>query len=150
VIASGNHLLTQVKGNQKKLRRRLELGAAGRTPSGVVSSETKGRNRWETRKLSVFPAKAWFMGAADQSRSAPGAHGLSAQSGDRALQADDGDRLLGFFARRPDAGVLERVDQGPLAHRERQSLRARYRFRRGRLTHPQESRHRRAPALLRL
>jgi len=60
VIASGNHLLTQVKGNQKKLRRRLELGAAGRTPSGVARSEAKGRNRWETRKLAVFPAKAWF------------------------------------------------------------------------------------------
>jgi len=60
VIASGNHLLTQVKGNQKKLRRRLELGASGRKPSGVATSEAKGRNRWETREVTVFPAKAWF------------------------------------------------------------------------------------------
>jgi predicted transposase YbfD/YdcC len=60
VIASGNHLLTQVKGNQKKLRRRLELGAAGRKPGGFAKSETNGRNRWETRELMVFPARAWF------------------------------------------------------------------------------------------
>jgi predicted transposase YbfD/YdcC len=60
VIASGNHLLTQVKGNQPRLRRRLELGAAGRKPSGFAKSETKGRNRWETRELTIFPAKAWF------------------------------------------------------------------------------------------
>jgi hypothetical protein len=32
VIASGNHLLTQVKDNQPSLRRRLELGTAGRKP----------------------------------------------------------------------------------------------------------------------
>jgi len=60
VIASGNHLLTQVKDNQPGLRHRLELGAAGRKPSGFAKSKTKGRNRWETRELSVFPAKAWF------------------------------------------------------------------------------------------
>jgi len=60
VIASGNHLLTQVKANQPGLRRRLELGAAGRKPSGFAKSKTKGRNRWETRELTVFPAKAWF------------------------------------------------------------------------------------------
>jgi hypothetical protein len=60
VIASGNHLLTQVKDNQPGLRRRLELGATGRKPSGFAKSEAKGRNRWETRELTVFPAKAWF------------------------------------------------------------------------------------------
>jgi len=60
VIASGNHLLTQVKDNQPGLRRRLELGCAGRKPSGYAKSQTKGRNRWETRELTVFPAKAWF------------------------------------------------------------------------------------------
>jgi hypothetical protein len=60
VIASGNHLLTQVKDNQRNLRRRLELGAMGRKPSGFAKSETTGRNRWETRELDVFPAKAWF------------------------------------------------------------------------------------------
>ena len=60
MIASGNHLLTQVKDNQPSLRRRLELGVAGRKPSGSAKTETTGRNRWETRKLTVFPAKAWF------------------------------------------------------------------------------------------
>ena len=58
MIASGNHLLTQVKDNQPSLRRRLALGAAGRKPGGCAKSETAGRNRWETR--AVFPAKAWF------------------------------------------------------------------------------------------
>ncbi len=60
VIASGNHLLTQVKDNQPHLRRRLELGAGGRKPSGFAKSQTKGCNRWETRELTIFPAKAWF------------------------------------------------------------------------------------------
>ena len=60
MIASGNHLLTQVKDNQPSLRRKLELGAAGRKPSGFAKSRTTGRNRWETRELAVFPAKAWF------------------------------------------------------------------------------------------
>jgi hypothetical protein len=60
VIASGNHLLTQVNDNQPSLRRQLELGAAGRKPSGSTKSEAKGRDRWETREVTVFPAKAWF------------------------------------------------------------------------------------------
>jgi predicted transposase YbfD/YdcC len=60
VIASGSHLLTQVKDNQPTLRRELELGAIGRKPSGYAVNKAKGRNRWETRELTVFPAKAWF------------------------------------------------------------------------------------------
>jgi predicted transposase YbfD/YdcC len=60
VIASGNHLLTQVKDNQPSLRRKLKLGTAGRKPTGSAKSETSGRNRWETRELAAFPAKAWF------------------------------------------------------------------------------------------
>ena len=60
MIASGNHILTQVKDNQPSLRRRLELGTAGRKPSGSTVSRAKGRNRWETRELKAFPAKAWF------------------------------------------------------------------------------------------
>ena len=60
MIASGNHLLTQVKDNQPTLRRKLELGANGRKPSGCATSRARGRNRWETRELTVFPAKAWF------------------------------------------------------------------------------------------
>jgi predicted transposase YbfD/YdcC len=62
VIASGNHLLVQVKDNQPTLRRKLELGAMGRKPSGRATSKAKGRNRWETRELAVFPVKAWFRG----------------------------------------------------------------------------------------
>lgn len=60
MIASGNHLLTQVKDNQPHLRRRLEWGAACRKPNGRAISRTKGRNRWETRELTVFPVKAWL------------------------------------------------------------------------------------------
>lgn len=62
MIASGNHLLTQVKDNQPSLRRRLELGTAGRKPIGSTVCRNTGRNRWETRELTVFPAKAWFRG----------------------------------------------------------------------------------------
>ena len=60
MIASGNHLLTQVKDNQPRLRRLLEWGAACRKPSGRAISQTKGRNRWETRELTAFPVKAWL------------------------------------------------------------------------------------------
>ena len=62
MIASGNHILTQVKDNQPSLRRSLEQGTAGRKPNGATVSRSKGRNRWETRELKVFPAKAWFRG----------------------------------------------------------------------------------------
>ena len=62
MIASGNHLLTQVKDNQPSLRRSLEQGTAGRKPTGAAVSRSKGRNRWETRELKVFPAKARFRG----------------------------------------------------------------------------------------
>ncbi len=60
MIASGNHLLTQVKNNQAHLRRRLEQGATYRKPSGRAISRTKGRNRWEKRELTAFPVKAWL------------------------------------------------------------------------------------------
>ena len=60
MIASGNHLLTQVKNNQPHLRRRLEWGAGCRKRDGRAISQTKGRNRWETRELTMFPAKAWL------------------------------------------------------------------------------------------
>ena len=42
------------------MRRKIELGSAGRKPGGCAKSENKGRNRWETRELTMFPAKAWF------------------------------------------------------------------------------------------
>ena len=49
-----------MKDNQPSLRRRLERKTVGGKPSGSTVSRTKGRNRWETRELQVFPAKAWF------------------------------------------------------------------------------------------
>ena len=35
---------------------------AGRRPIGSTVNQITGRNRWETRDLLVFPAKAWFRG----------------------------------------------------------------------------------------
>ena len=60
MIASGNHLITQVKGNQPSLRRKLEIGASWRKPLGCAISQTQGHSRWESRELAAFPAKAWF------------------------------------------------------------------------------------------
>jgi len=60
VIASGNHLLVQVKANQPSLRRKLEHGASWRKPLGGVISQAQGHSRWERRELAAFPAKAWF------------------------------------------------------------------------------------------
>lgn len=62
MIASGNHLLTQVKENQLCLLRMIERGLARRKPSGRAKSEDKGRNRWETRELSMFEAEALLPG----------------------------------------------------------------------------------------
>jgi hypothetical protein len=58
--------------------------------------------------------------------------------------------LAELEARRLDAGTMERMDQRPLAHRERQSLCARRGLRRRRLAHPQKPGHRRAHPLIRL
>lgn len=52
----------QVKDNQPGLLRRLRYGAEGRRPSGRTESRTKGRNRLEHRRLTVYPAMAWFKG----------------------------------------------------------------------------------------
>ena len=60
MIASGNHLLVQVKANQPSLRRKLEHGASWRKPFGSAISQTRGHSRWESRELTAFPAKAWF------------------------------------------------------------------------------------------
>ena len=154
VIASGNHLLTQVKDNQPSLRRRLELGVAGRKPSGSAKTETTGRNRWETRELTVFPAKAWFRDTPWEKliktvlrlertvcKRAP-ATGLCAQTTE-----------VVFWISSASNQMPQRwngVDPRPLADRERQPLRARHRLRRGRFPHPQEPRHRRSPTILRL
>ena len=44
-----------------------------------------------------------------QHRVALDAHGLAAQSCDRRLEAEDGDRLLGFVRVRPDAKALDEL-----------------------------------------
>ena len=79
VIASGNHLLTQVKGNQPSLRRKLESGASWRKPLGCAISQAEGHNRWERRELTAFPAKAWLRhtpwASLDQDRPPAGANG---------------------------------------------------------------------------
>ena len=120
MIASGNHLLTQVKDNQPSLRRKLELGTAGRNPTGSDKSETAGRNRWETRELTVFPAKAWFRDTPwekpDQDRAPLGANGLQARPGDGTLRANDRGRLLDLLGFQPNARALERMDPRALAH----------------------------------
>ena len=60
MIASGNHLLVQVKANQPSLRRKLEHGASWRKALGSAINHAQGHSRWESRELSAFPAKAWF------------------------------------------------------------------------------------------
>jgi hypothetical protein len=120
VIASGNHLLTQVKDNQPSLRRKLELGAAGRKPTGSHKSETVGRNRWETRKLTVFPVKAWFRGSPWDGliqtvlRLERTVCKRDPKTG--LCKANRRDRLLGFLGFQPDARALERMDSRALAH----------------------------------
>ena len=114
MIASGNHLLTQVKDNQPSLRRKLELGTAGRKPTGAAKSETSGRNRWETRELAAFASQGvvppYAVGRPHQDRASARAHGLQAQLQDRTLQANMRDRLLDFLGFRPNARALERMD----------------------------------------
>ena len=92
----------------------------------------------------------YAVGRPHQDRASARAHGLQARLQDRTLQANMRDRLLDFLGFRPNARALERMDPRSLAHRERQPLRARRRFRRRRFAHPKEPRHRRALAIVRL
>ena len=62
MIASGNHVLVQIKDNQPKLRRLIERAMARLSPQERDTTRTVGRNRWETRELQVFPAKDLFRG----------------------------------------------------------------------------------------
>ena len=48
-LSSRNHLLTQVKDNQKNLRRRLELGAMGRKPSGCKERDDRPQSLGDAR-----------------------------------------------------------------------------------------------------
>ena len=61
VIASGNNPLTQVKDNQPGLRRRLELGTAGRKPRGFAKTETSGRNRWGSPRIDGVSSQAGLL-----------------------------------------------------------------------------------------
>lgn len=57
MIASGNHLLVQVKDNQPKLRSLLQRATARLRPCDADATRTEGRNRWETRELQAFSAE---------------------------------------------------------------------------------------------
>src|SRR5436305_1594212 len=117
--------------------------------------------RLHASTLAGPPSEGWVAVAIDgkplrgvaqfvEHRVAPRPHGLDPQSRDRPAQADRRDRVLGLLGRRKDGGAMARRHPRPLADRERKPLRARHDIRRGRLTHPDQSGHRRAPALLRL
>ena len=156
MIASGNHLLTQVKDNQPSLRRKLELGAAGRKPTGSHKSETVGRNRWETRKLTVFPVKAWFRGSPSGRTSSKPCSAWSERSARRRSE----DRDFASKQTRPSSG-FPRLPS-PRAQWAGTNGFARIGALRMAVTtcatpplprtlpHSEEPRYRRAPALLRL
>ena len=131
VIASGNHLLTQVKDNQTRASRRLELGVAGHKPTGTAKTETAGRNRWETRELTVFPPTPGFRDTPweklIEDRASVGTNGLQSAPGDWTLRANDRGRLLDLLGFKPNAAALERMESRPFAIR-RQPLRARHRL----------------------
>ena len=154
MIASGNHLLTQVKDNQPSLRRRLELGVAGRKPSGSAKTETAGRNRWETRELTVFPAKAWFRDTPWEKliktvlrlertvcKRAP-ATGLCAQTTEVVFWISSASNQM---PRRWNEWIRAhwRIENG--SHYVRDTA-----FAEDASRNPQEPRHRRSPAILRL
>jgi len=141
VIKSGNHLLTQVKDNQPGLRRKLELGSAGRKPRDSAQSVTEGRNRHETRRLEVFDAKAWFARTPWEPliktvlRLTRIVHRRDAATG---LWTTSRETVSGSHRRQLLGKAMERLDSRALAHRERQPSRARHNLRRGRVAHPQE------------
>ena len=98
----------------------LELGTAGRKPTGSDKGKTAGRNRWETRELTVFPAKAWFRGSPWDGliqtvlrlertvcKRDP-ATGLCKQTTEVVFSV--------FFRFQRDARALERMDSRALAH----------------------------------
>jgi hypothetical protein len=154
VIASGNRLLAQVKDNQPTLRRKLELGTKGRTPSGCATSKAKGRNRWETRELTVFRVKAWF-------RHTPWERLIKTvlRLERTVCKRDPRTGLCAtttetvFWISSAEAIAPQRWNEwirGHWRNREWQPLCSRCRFRRGRLPHPQKPRYRRSLAFLRL
>ena len=80
MIASGNHLLTQVKDNQPSLRRKLELGTAGRKPTGSDKSRDRGPQPLGNPRIDGVSGQGvvspYAMGKPDQDRAPLGAHGL--------------------------------------------------------------------------
>src|SRR4051794_5552261 len=114
-----------------------------RRPKSLGDARTESVSR-----QGVVPRHA--VGQFVEHRAAPRPHGLDPQSRDRPAQADCRDRVLRLLGRRKDGGAMARRHPRPLADRERKPLRGGHDIRRGRLTHPDQSGHRRAPALLRL
>ena len=95
------------------MRRKLELGIGGpHSQADRPKSANSDRDRWETRELMVFPAKArvrgFAVGRPHPNRASPGAHGLQARPQDRTLQAKRTRPSSGFPrlpAKRPSAGT---------------------------------------------
>jgi predicted transposase YbfD/YdcC len=54
-LATGNHLLVQLKGNQAQLSGAVGAIVARNAPADIASSQNKGRSRQEHRKVEVFP-----------------------------------------------------------------------------------------------
>src|SRR5208282_3246322 len=137
VIASGNHLLTQVKGNQPSLRRKLERGSAGRKPSGSAKNANSGRNRWEIRELTVFPAKAWFRGSPWDGliKTVLRLERTVCKRDPKTGLCKQTDETV-FWVSSASGQTPERWNEWIRGHW--QPLRARRRFRRGRFSHPQE------------
>ncbi len=54
-LATGNHLLVQLKENQANLSDAVRAITARRTPADTASSRNKGRSRDERRTVEVFP-----------------------------------------------------------------------------------------------
>ena len=55
-LATGNHLLVQLKDNQPNLDADVRAIAASRAPGGTASSRDTVRSRQEDRTVDVFPA----------------------------------------------------------------------------------------------
>jgi predicted transposase YbfD/YdcC len=62
-MATGNHLLVQLKDNQPNLDADVRAIAASRTPSDTASSRDTVRSRQEDRTVDVFPAGEALAGS---------------------------------------------------------------------------------------
>ena len=105
MIASGNHLLTQVKDNQPSLRRRLELGVSGSQAERVRQDRDRGPQSLGDPRIDGVSRQGlvsrYALGKADQDRASVGTNGLQARPGDWTLRANDRGRLLDLLGSNP-------------------------------------------------